>query len=406
MADLNWYTLTPLDIWMFRDAKPFSPAERAWAGSEFPPNGHTLAGALRGLLDQRTSLNITGPFLCQTQEEIQTLHLPAPLGFDEGTPLVPVCWDPGSHLHGSSSDPFPLLMSDSARPYPLVKDSQVEKQYRHNPKTEPNPEFRKYLPYEVILSYLKEGHQKGVPLESWQVPKASKPWGSEIRTHNTLKPGTRQVKDADGYFVETGVRLKENWCLAVGLTEPLQVDLPTTLRLGGEGHQALIECCPDLSTQWQALINQSQENYKQGGRSVAYLLTPGVFEKRRRVDHHNTQSEKISFCQAWPWEWTLAQDSGPLVSVATDKPISISSRHRYCSVQEKQEISIPAPQIYAAPPGSLYFLEDPPHLFLNQKEEEQTALFQENSKAPSPIRRWRQLGYSEILWLPFHRKDE
>ncbi|MFN9557259.1 MAG: type III-B CRISPR module-associated Cmr3 family protein, partial [Dolichospermum sp.] len=50
---MYWYKLTPLDILMLRDAKPFSPQERAWAGSIFPPNGHTIAGAFRGILGER-----------------------------------------------------------------------------------------------------------------------------------------------------------------------------------------------------------------------------------------------------------------------------------------------------------------------------------------------------------------
>lgn len=51
-----WYTLTPYDVLLFRDAKPFTPGERAWAGSVFPPNGHTLAGAIRGLLGKKSHL--------------------------------------------------------------------------------------------------------------------------------------------------------------------------------------------------------------------------------------------------------------------------------------------------------------------------------------------------------------
>ncbi|MFM7714712.1 MAG: type III-B CRISPR module-associated Cmr3 family protein, partial [Microcystis sp.] len=46
---MYWYTITPLDVLLLRDAKPFSPGERAWAGSTFPPNGHTIAGALSAL---------------------------------------------------------------------------------------------------------------------------------------------------------------------------------------------------------------------------------------------------------------------------------------------------------------------------------------------------------------------
>ncbi len=56
---MYWYKLTPLDVLMLRDAKPFSPQQRAWAGSVFPPNGHTLAGALRGLIGDKKDLKIT-----------------------------------------------------------------------------------------------------------------------------------------------------------------------------------------------------------------------------------------------------------------------------------------------------------------------------------------------------------
>jgi len=103
----------------------------------------------------------------------------------------------------------------------------------------------------------------------------------------------------------------------------------------------------------------------------------------------------VSMCRAWPWEWKLANPSnanagtGPLVSVATDKPIPINGRTR--AVNPQQEIfSLPAPQVFAAPPGSVYYLEYP------------TSLMQDNeivNGVANPVHRWRQLGYSEMLWL-------
>ena len=91
---MYWYTLTPLDVLLFRDAKPFTPGERAWAGSVFPPNGHAIAGALRGLLG-KVEIKLIGPFLCRNQ----TLYFPRPLGFDKSTPLTPLVWESNSHLH-------------------------------------------------------------------------------------------------------------------------------------------------------------------------------------------------------------------------------------------------------------------------------------------------------------------
>jgi CRISPR-associated protein Cmr3 len=109
-------------------------------------------------------------------------------------------------------------------------------------------------------------------------------------------------------------------------------------------------------------------------------VTPGVFQR----DVHG-----VSTCQAWPWEWKLAhttlanQKPGNLVSVATERPVPISGR--ICDRYDGK--SIPAPQAFAAPPGSVYYLNQPQTLFQDQP----------NAKA----HQWRRLGYSELLWLPF-----
>ena len=101
-------------------------------------------------------------------------------------------------------------------------------------------------------------------------------------------------------------------------------------------------------------------------------------------------------CRAWPWEWKLAhtvngnQTPGQLVSVATDKPMPISCRFR--DDQDKNK-SIPAPQVFAAPPGSVYYLNEPQGLF----QEEPT----KKDGQPKKTNIWRQLGYSELLWISY-----
>jgi CRISPR-associated protein Cmr3 len=398
---MHWYSLTPLDVLLFRDAKPFTPGERAWAGSVFPPNGHALAGALRGLLQETLALKLVGPFLCRTpagngEAEGQILHFPFPLGYDPTTqpvpaPLVPLSWDNNHHLHGA-------LMTDSDRPQPLVRaswcpDSPGGKTAR----------YFQFLPYEMVLEYLKTGnftaqqwqHIEGKPGDSLQ------PWTTETRPHNAIELGMRQVKDADGYFVENSIRLHNGWSLAIGTESPLPER--AFLRLGGEGHRVLLERCDNLAQQWQELKRHSDENFKKKQRAIAYLVTPGVFERR---DFNTT------LCLPHPWEWKFAHreanrrsdretqgevSQNVLVSVATDKPLPISSRMRL-----NEGRSTPAPQVFAAPAGSLYYLECPPQLFEDSKGQK-VALFQESSQA-GKVGRWRQLGYSEMLWLPFSSK--
>ncbi len=392
-----WYTLTPLDVLMFRDAKPFTPGERAWAGSTFPPNGHAIAGALRGLLQTKANLQIKGPFFCRDD---QTLYFPRPLGFAATTPLLPLAWATNHPLHGQ-------LLWDDSKPCPLVKPPGSASNHSSNDGDDDDSDdsssgdseirYRQYLPCDVVLEYLKNGT---IAPDAWPVQHEGEdqPWTIESRPHNAIEPGTRQVKDADGYFVENAVRMHKGWSLAIAIDADTHNQIQAQaqghaliMRLGGEGHRVVLERAEPLDQPWQELQQVSKANFDKGGRSLAYLITPGVFERA-------TQGK--ARCQAWPWEWKLAhtvnpnQQPGPLVGVATDKSVPISCRIR---AKEDDTKSIPAPQVFAAPPGSVYYLESPEKLFQDQKKKIDKKTKQEVN---NPVHNWRKLGYSELLWLP------
>jgi CRISPR-associated protein Cmr3 len=372
---MYWYTLTPLDVLLFRDAKPFTPGERAWAGSVFPPHGHTLAGAIRGLLQTNQRVALNGPFLCHTDQ----LQFHRPLSYVGNRQLVPIEWLPS---------PQPRWMWDRLMPMPLsmldATSSDADQEKSKN--------LRRFLNASQVQQLLQG---KSLTQQDWQLPENvdPDPWTVESRPHNTLETGQRTVKDSDGYFVENAIRLHSGWSIAIAVdanTHQALVDqgIPTTLRLGGEGHRVLIERCLSLDEQWNALTAQSIKNYQQAeaalaqdpkkARSLAYLVTPGVFER---------SCNGVATCRAWPWEWQLAhapnknQTPGPLASVATDRPVPLSGRRR------QGEESVPAPQVFAAPPGSIYYLERP------------ETLHQDNPAHRS--HKWRKLGYSELLWIPF-----
>lgn len=380
---MNWYKLTPLDILMLRDAKPFSPQERAWAGSIFPPNGHTIAGAFRGILGERKDFKIVGQFLCY-QNTKNTLYLPRPLGFAKSVPLVPLTWETESYINNA--------LWDKTQPCPLVKP--------HNKKDDDEDDkddfvkcsgvetkFRQYLPYCVVKKYLETGK---IDKNDWNIIKDShedKPWDEETRSHNSIEPGTKQVKVPDGYFVEKAIRLHQNWSFAIGINH--EITTPATIRLGGEGHRVIVESCPELGEQWQELQKISDGNFKADTKSIAYLVTPGVFE---RPHHKYNPEQRVNLCRPYPWEWKLKD--GIFVSMSTDKAVPIS-----CRIREKEDNtksitkSIPAPQVFAAPPGSLYYLNKPQGLFQDNKR---LANEQKNR-----VNNWRQLGYSEMLWIKY-----
>ncbi len=384
---MYWYTITPLDVLLFRDAKPFTPGERAWAGSVFPPNGHTIAGALRVFLNRNKdpNLQIKGVFFCHNN---QTLYLPRPLGFVKKTPLIPLDWAEGHPLKNQ-------ILWDKLQPCPLVKlpgsppDNEDEKKSDIHCSASSEKKYRQYFPWDVVKDYLEDGR---INPEAWIVQNEGedKPWKVETRSHNAIETGTRQVKDADGYFVENAIRLHHEWSLAIALNH--DIETPITLRLGGEGHRAILQRCKQLDPQWEDLQELSKQNRHKGGKSLGYLVTPGVFERKH--------DQGKSICKAWPWEWKLAhtlngnQKPGNLVSVATDKPIPISCRIRG-KVKDEENKSIPAPQVFAAPPGSIYYLNQPQYLFAEEDSNSK------QSEALEKAKRWRNLGYSELLWISY-----
>jgi CRISPR-associated protein Cmr3 len=385
MDKMYWYKLTPLDVLMFRDAKPFTPQERAWAGSVFPPNSHAIAGAIRSSFNINCNIQIKGAFLCCDDD----LYFPRPFNYVKQNRLVPINWLDPNH-------PSRQMLWDKSKPVPLVlpftpKDSDDE----HCPSSEEDnkEKYRDYLPHDVILDYLKTSKIKP---SDWLVNEAKekqrKPWKIETRSHNTLEDGTRQVKESDGYFVEKAVRLLDGWGLAIAIDAETDKRLrqrqkPLVMRLGGEGHRVLIEPCDRFADQWQNLQTASQHNFSTGARSMAYMVTNGVFERVSDRGTPKNAKYKRSVCRPYPWEWELAKDSnGVLVSVATDKPVPISCRFRNDDGE-----SVPAPQVFAAPAGSVYYLEKPVDLWQNLPE---------NAEKKS-LKVWRELGYAEMFWINY-----
>jgi CRISPR-associated protein Cmr3 len=179
---MHWYTLTPLDILLFRDAKPFTPGERAWAGSVFPPNGHAIAGAIRGLLNSRKDLTLKGTFLCYQEE----LYFPRPLNYVNNSLLHPLTW-----LDEKSLDR--QMIWDRFLPAPLLlkeKDSVNSKETENNLEQKP----RNYLPSSVVTKLLDNQELKP---EDWlcQQGESCQPWTIETRSHNRLDAGTRKLSE-------------------------------------------------------------------------------------------------------------------------------------------------------------------------------------------------------------------
>lgn len=368
---IYWYKISPVDILLFRDAKPLTPGERAWAVGGFPPSGHTIAGAIRSIIEGH--IELIGPFLCYHN----ILYFPRPLNFVNSDRLIPLAWHKKHPLSGQ-------IIWDESQPNPLVMPPQAR---TRSALAEVAPMYRQYLPVEAIESFLKTG---SIPNELFKVPiqeaedlsSEQQPWKTETRSHNSIDHQTKQVKDSGSYFIENAIRLLPNWTIAIGLN--IDIPTPEAIRLGGEGHRAILQRCADLDEQWITISDLSATNFKSTKKALAYLTTPGIFERKQN---------NRALCRSYPWEWKLAhtnnprQTKGNLVSVATEKAIPISGRIR----DDKDNSSIPAPQMFAAPPGSVYYLNQPQALFEAVGE----------TDVAKRIRALKNLGYSKLLWAKY-----
>ena len=98
------------------------------------------------------------------------------------------------------------------------------------------------------------------------------PWSSQVLPHIKVQSGTRQVADEDGYFTEVSIRMHPHWQLVAGISAELDSKV---VRLGGEGHRALISRLDKPPKQWQEL---QQFCTPQTQYDTAYVLTPGLAE--------------------------------------------------------------------------------------------------------------------------------
>ncbi|MGK7872774.1 MAG: type III-B CRISPR module-associated Cmr3 family protein [Xenococcaceae cyanobacterium] len=273
---MDWYGISPLDVLLFREAKPFSPGEGAWAESQFPPLPSTVFQALRSArdrygdskADKRRDLEFIGPFLL---DDSQTLWLPTPKdlvgvkrirdreedkdshGWERLERLVSKAevagWEFVCHPPGYLSPMVPPALNQE-----YVCDSPLS-----------------WIRAEALLRYLNGENQ------FQQNDFTDNPWDAQVLPHIHMEEGQRQVREAEGYFTEVAVRLRSGWQFVVGVVAEPSLPESFIMRLGGEGHRAIASRLvnePVLS-HLNALVAHPIPEREMAG-TFAYLLTPGL----------------------------------------------------------------------------------------------------------------------------------
>jgi CRISPR-associated protein Cmr3 len=368
---MRWYKITPLDILLFRDCKPFSPGDGSWAKGLFPPMPIAVFQALRSLSSPTTNkherakrdLTFLGPFLLDINH---TLWLPTPKnlvclyppGVDRKTAtdnwseiqrLQPIDCEHGAWKH---------LVFDGEQINPLV----LNKKWDGN-ISPPKP----WIKAEALFDYL-EGKKDS---SNWQkIDFHSNPWKTQVLPHIQMQTDKRQVKDADGYFTEVAVRLEDGWCFVAALSQEVS---ESVIRLGGEGHRALVSPLKADDTLKGQLDSLLKSDHTSTVPNFAYLLTPGLalFDETRYS----------SYPQAWKPQ---------LKGCATDKALlwgGVSTLRQNLKDNKIREEFALLPQRAFVPPGTVY-------IFSNLPANPQVL--------PEDGGRWletfQKLNYGKLLW--------
>jgi len=322
---MQWVFIQALDVWMFRDSKPFSAGQHFYARSLFPPQPGTMQGVIRshylerhgvdlrafgegqvtnlpiGTPSKMGQLSITGPFVAKRHKGKPIRYMPLPLDAMGGERLL----SPAKTLAYETNAPF-----EGWRP--LVPQGKAELKKETDDET--------WLDEDSFAAYLK-GDMKGVTLTP-----AKDLYQREDRTGLGMDHGRRAHAQSMFYRAEF-VRPCEDVGLLVGLSVDVFAGQTGTLGIGGEGRSGVYEVLKNY-----VLSNSAPKE----GRIKIVLLTPAWFSGGWQPASGGWS----------PWVGAGAK----LVSMALGKPLALSG----WNLAEGK----PKPLRHFVPAASVFFFED------------------------------------------------
>lgn len=309
---MQWFRITPLDVLLFREAKPFSPGEGAWAKGLFPPMPITVFQAMRSLLGHRENghlsteterkqarnLEFLGPFLQDpdgnlwfaTPKDLVGVRTRHSAEEEEPKPDQQQAsdqWEVLRRLEPYSPEDDGYAFGFSTAPMVSPKLESPDQYVCGKPKA--------WIRADVLAAYLngKDTFSKSEFTDDFKKRPwvRDDPWDVQILPHIHMQADSRQVLDADGYFTEVAVRMEpgknflkwkfSGWGFVVGIkTDQANEDdsfediQKAVIRLGGEGHRAIATNLNEAPNQWKALQKFAEPG--EGQSRSAYVLTPGL----------------------------------------------------------------------------------------------------------------------------------
>ncbi|MBN2007623.1 MAG: type III-B CRISPR module-associated protein Cmr3 [Anaerolineae bacterium] len=257
--------LTPLDVWLFRDGKPFDAHSDHHAQSLFPPYPTVMQGVIRshqlvrqgvdlwdrdairqavGDAENYGNLRLRGPFVAQCKEN-PILYFPQPANAHTV--------DEKQHTFKPASPPMmtsPTVITNSPTPYLLGLNDESQK-----------PETGLWVSLQDLRNYLQGATVTGIPAHCLFEREARVGIARNDTTHTTEEGMLYEVdfirpQPGIGLYVE--MEGYEGWSSGA-------------LRIGGEGHGAQFE--PVTAVEWPVIPNPLPALFK------IYFTTPTYFTK-------------------------------------------------------------------------------------------------------------------------------
>ena len=266
--------IEPVDVWLFRDGRPFNAGTDHRARSLFPPYPSVMQGVIRshhlvvrgvdlakpkaiedevGTATDYRDLRIRGPFLAKREKERIVRYFPAPLDavFRDDGKLHPLT------LKEDRED-LAGIKTSAPTPYLLWEDGEPEK-----------PKGRMWLSEEALHQYL-DGQPVKPTLESdlfLREDRLGIGLDDATRTTAESESGGGLLYEAEFIRVEDSVGLEVRFEGLPGLT-----DWPErgVLRMGGEGHGGRYEI--SNASAWRDIPNPLPKRFK------VYFATPTSFK--------------------------------------------------------------------------------------------------------------------------------
>ncbi|MGI2906704.1 type III-B CRISPR module-associated Cmr3 family protein [Tolypothrix sp. VBCCA 56010] len=364
---MYWYAIEPLDVLLFREAKPFTPGEGSWAKSQFPPLPITVFQALRSALGEYShkdrNLEFIGPFLLDSNE---ILWLPTPKD------LLAVKDKSNSEDENIDDDLDEKVdkWKRSDRLQPINRQDETWKYINFDEDNDlsimvtPSIDKNEYIckPQTWITAAALGKYLQGEQLDYREFH--HNPWSVQVLPHIHMQSDSRQVRDESGYFTEVAIRLHSGWRLVAGCS--CELFEPHVVRLGGEGHRVLVSPLRDF-TQWDELATYCEPK---ATSNFAYLLTPGLAEKEPAI------------YGVYPVNW---QEN--LVGCVSDRPIIWGGVSKIQRREADEEFAL-LPQRAFVPPGTVYLFNFVPASIDYLLPAASTSWFMT----------FRQLNYGKLLW--------